>query len=81
MAKQLWPYMRTEAKIYVQGSEVFIVREWADKHHRWIRRKNYYRNVTNSSLGRLRRLYAVRQYTYSPGRYEKHRTCYLRKAA
>lgn len=84
MAKGLWPYMRTEARIYVRGNVVFISREWSGKGQDWIRRHRFFHNVTPSSLARLERLYAIRQYNYAPGNYEKYRTrysCPLKQAA
>ena len=81
MSKGFWPYMRTEARIYVRDTEVFIGREWTSRNHTWVRSRRVYNNVTASSLERLHRLYAVRECHYAPGHYEKYRTQYQRAAA
>ena len=81
MAVNLWPYMHTEARVYVKGNHVFISREWTGANHQWIHRKGFYQNVTASSLGRLRRLHAVRRYSYGNDHYELYRTTYLSRAA
>jgi hypothetical protein len=73
--------MRTEARVYVKGDEVFMSREWAGRSHGWMRRHRFFYNVTPSSLARLQRLYAVRRQDYGPGHYELYRTQYLRQAA
>jgi len=81
MTKELWPYMRTEARVYVKGREVFIAREWSGSRNPWVRQHKFYHNVTEASLGRLRRLYSVRYYEYAPDHFEKFRTFYQKQAA
>ena len=81
MRQDLWPYMRTEARVYVKGDEVFMSREWAGRDHRWVRRQRFFHHVTPSSLARLQRLYAVRRENYGADHYELYRTTYLRQAA